>query len=627
VKRFGLNRVNAAIIGATALFLIGGLLAAAGLLWQSRQIALEESGNQAVRFADSAVAALNRTVLAVDVMLASVDELLGLNAQSAAKIDTRAASRVMQGAVQQNLIVRYVALVDPQSNIIASSIEGEEKSPLKMPPGFIESVLAEASPLLIVSPATISVASSERVLYLARFIALADGTKVVAIAELQLPMLTALLLQGVNIAGLEVSVERGNGELLASAPPIAERGGLMLSTSLTDLQSAPTALNGQARLSGVPALVTARSILYGNIGLTASIPIESALTAWRTQRNLMGWASLLFGCMTIAAGSAGLWYVKRMGEARRIIAESKASLDQALESMVTGFLLLDSEGKVVSWNRRYVELFPFLQGQISAGKPFRALLTHVSTLLLPHAAEAEREAWIAQRVAKQNHTGSHEMQLPSGMIIQITERRTREGGFVNVYEDVTEIRAAAAEIKQLAFYDSLTKLPNRRLLNDRLNHALIASQRSGAYGALFFLDLDHFKSLNDTLGHDMGDLLLQQVAQRLLSCVRKEDTVARLGGDEFVVMLENLGPIAERAKEHTLLVGASIVATLNAPYQLGPHTHKSTPSVGGTLFGDNAADAIALLKQADLAMYNVKATGRNAFSFFETPTLPLTKAA
>ncbi|MFA7281551.1 MAG: EAL domain-containing protein [Sterolibacterium sp.] len=186
-----------------------------------------------------------------------------------------------------------------------------------------------------------------------------------------------------------------------------------------------------------------------------------------------------------------------------------------------------------------------------------------------------------------------------------------------VFRDITERKEAEDKIEELAFYDQLTGLPNRILLLDRLQQAMTASFRSGSYGALLFIDLDHFKTLNDTLGHDMGDLLLQQVAQRLTTCVRAEDTVARLGGDEFVVMLASLSMNETHAANQTEGVGEKILSVLNQTYQLKEVAYQNTPSIGATLFKGHQTEIDDLLKQADLAMYRAKGAGRNALRFFD----------
>jgi diguanylate cyclase (GGDEF)-like protein len=190
----------------------------------------------------------------------------------------------------------------------------------------------------------------------------------------------------------------------------------------------------------------------------------------------------------------------------------------------------------------------------------------------------------------------------------------RTHGYV---QDVTERKLAEEEIHSLAFYDALTQLPNRRLLMDRLHKALSSSARSRYCGAVLFLDMDRFKTLNDTLGHAYGDLLLIEVAQRLHSSVREVDTVARLGGDEFVVLIEEIDENAGTASQKVAQIAEKIRAALSAPYQLRGNQQHSSPSIGVTLYCGDEESADTLLKQADMAMYQAKESGRNAVCFFD----------
>ena len=183
--------------------------------------------------------------------------------------------------------------------------------------------------------------------------------------------------------------------------------------------------------------------------------------------------------------------------------------------------------------------------------------------------------------------------------------------------DITDRKIKEDEIAYLAFYDPLTGLPNRRLLQDRLHQAMANSKRSGQRGALLFIDLDNFKTLNDTLGHDKGDLLLQQVATRIAECVRECDTVARLGGDEFVVMLEELSHIEEVAAAQAKMLGEKILVKLRHPYLIAGYEHNSSASIGITLFQAHQESSDELMKRADIAMYQAKSAGRNTLRFFD----------
>ena len=233
-------------------------------------------------------------------------------------------------------------------------------------------------------------------------------------------------------------------------------------------------------------------------------------------------------------------------------------------------------------------------------------------------------------VANAVHDGERSMRAELGRTDEIGQLGESINGMLDTLAaSERERMATEQEIRSLAFYDPLTHLPNRRLLLERLRHAMIGSGRTGRVGALLFIDLDNFKTLNDTLGHDMGDLLLQQVAGRLVHCIREGDTVARLGGDEFVVMLE--GPWQELgdAATQTEAIGRKILGALNAPYDLAGKRHQSTSSIGVTLFEDHHHTIDELMKRADLAMYNAKTSGRNTLRFFDPhmQTVVSTRAA
>jgi diguanylate cyclase (GGDEF)-like protein/PAS domain S-box-containing protein len=229
------------------------------------------------------------------------------------------------------------------------------------------------------------------------------------------------------------------------------------------------------------------------------------------------------------------------------------------------------------------------------------------------AIEGGEEQWMDEyRFLRKD--GAVAVVLDRGYIIRDASGRATR--MIGAMVDLTERRQAERRIEYLAYYDALTQLPNRQLLMDRLRRALDNCAQRRCANALFFIDLDNFKSLNDTLGHAVGDQLLKQVAHRLSGCVSHHDTVSRFGGDEYVVLLEGMSADMEQACTQARAVGERMLTTLRQPYKLDQFRHHSTPSIGVVLFGDAKDDIGELLKRADMAMYEAKGSGRNTLRFF-----------
>ena len=239
------------------------------------------------------------------------------------------------------------------------------------------------------------------------------------------------------------------------------------------------------------------------------------------------------------------------------------------------------------------------------------------------AAEVTMEALRCAQIDGSSQGEQYTLALDAGtrwFELSVARKQTAEADaprFVVMTRDITGRKTAKSEIRRLAFYDPLTDLPNRRLLQDRLEHALTASVRYRHLGALLLIDLDNFKSLNDTWGHDKGDLLLKQVAQRLRACVREVDTVARLGGDEFVVLIDDAGVLAADAIVTARKVAEKVLARLGMPYDVDGREHRSGSSIGVSLLGAETRTVEEVLKRADVAMYQAKAAGRNTVRFFD----------
>lgn len=294
--------------------------------------------------------------------------------------------------------------------------------------------------------------------------------------------------------------------------------------------------------------------------------------------------------------------------------ESKKLFQLLIEHAPISLLMLDRELRYVAVSRR------FLEDTALVGKDIIGRSHYECQPEIPERwREAHRRALAGETVRYEADRFSPADGIELWIQWEAIPWRMANGevgGIIIVSENITERKVAEEETTRLAFYDPLTSLPNRRLLLDRLKQALASAIRSRCKGALLFIDLDNFKTLNDSLGHDIGDLLLQQVAERLTNCVREVDTVARLGGDEFVVMLEELSESTKDAAVQVEIIGEKILTSLGRSYTLCKHEHLCTASIGAALFGESGENMEELLKQADIAMFRAKAEGRNTLRFF-----------
>jgi diguanylate cyclase (GGDEF)-like protein/PAS domain S-box-containing protein len=306
--------------------------------------------------------------------------------------------------------------------------------------------------------------------------------------------------------------------------------------------------------------------------------------------------------------------VTRRKQAERQLRDSEAHYRSVFNAAIDCISISRlSDGKLVDVNQAFLDLLGFRRDEVIG----RACL-ELGIWVDPQARDD-----MAQILRQNAHfrDGKTRYRKKDGEIIWVLISASvleveGDACMLSIARDISDAKAAEDRIWNLAFYDPLTHLPNRRLLLDRLRQNLAADARTRCKRALLFVDLDNFKTLNDTLGHQNGDLLLQEIAQRLAACVRAADTVARLGGDEFVVLLDDLSEVPEEAAAQAGAVGQKMLAAVGRPYVLDGRDCTSTASIGIAVFGGKRESANEILRQGDMAMYQAKAAGRNTLCFF-----------
>lgn len=337
------------------------------------------------------------------------------------------------------------------------------------------------------------------------------------------------------------------------------------------------------------------------------------VSLWRSDDSVMP-TQMDWVVQTNANGRMGIWIALTDITARKL-AETELRIAAVAFSSENGIMITDPHNTILRVNPAFTKVTGYSAEEVIGKTP---AILHSGR----QDAAFYQQMW-AQMQAKGYWQGEVWDKRKNGEIypelLTITAVYSSDNQlthFVGSFADISDSKAAAAEIHRLAYYDVLTGLPNRRLLQDRLDQAIATAVRTHQYGAVFFIDLDHFKQLNDSRGHDMGDLLLTAVAQRLLSAVRLNDTVARQGGDEFVILVSDLGHSAEEGAQQAAQLGEKLRSALSEAFDLNGVEYYCKTSIGVSLFQERDT-AVTLLKHADLALYQAKGAGRDQLQFFD----------
>jgi len=410
-----------------------------------------------------------------------------------------------------------------------------------------------------------------------------------------------------------IGLLRDNGVLLARYPRIDSTIGQTFHGATQSLEGRDS---GTVRLIGVMdgkdrILATQRLARFPFI-ITAGLETRAALADWRKEAATIT-AFALFSCclVTLVLILIVRQFSRQDRWSKQRLMIQKQRLDTAIDNMTQGLLLFDSSERIVVCNRRYIDMYGLSDRVVKPGCNLLELITHrKETGSFSGDVDSYREALL--RDLAQGRETELIIETTGGRTVRIVNKPLASGGWVATHEDITEGKRAQERIAHLAHYDALTDLPNRMMFRERLDEQLAWVHR-GARLAVLYLDLDHFKTINDTLGHPVGDELLVTIAGRLRACVRDTDLVARLGGDEFAIIQTGI----EHSGDVTTLI-ARIQEAVRQPLDFGGHHVITDTSIGIAMAPEDGEEADRLLKNADLALYAAKANGRGTYQFFES---------
>jgi diguanylate cyclase (GGDEF)-like protein len=343
-----------------------------------------------------------------------------------------------------------------------------------------------------------------------------------------------------------------------------------------------------------------------------SVLENTSLAGWRRQSLTIGIGSAVFLLCSIYLLIAVTRQVRRLSDSESSLAQKSLQLDAALNNMSQGLAMFDGQKQLAVCNRQYMELYSLTPEQAKLGAAFKNILeARVANGTVP----SDASDFVARGLenARRNVPSYTVNTLRDGRIVSVTHQTMSEGGWVAIHQDITAQKRVEAELERMARYDVLTGLANRALFMERANAAVARTREAGESFAILMLDLDRFKTVNDSLGHPVGDSLLRLVAQRLRRMAPDVDDVARLGGDEFAV----LQAVDKDHKDETVMLANRILAAITEPYELDGRRFTIGTSIGITFAPLDGTDADALIKNADLALYKAKSQGGSRYCLFE----------
>ena len=597
------------LILASVLVALLVLLLAGANIWHEREQALAEASERLASLNLALAEQMERSLQAVDFGLADVARIL----ESSTAWDSMEIHSALKGYVAALPQIRAIAVVDATGIIVGDSAL-HPAPPIDVGDReYFQFVKATPAQGMFIGAPNISRRDKEWTVVLARAVVDAQGKfRGIVFARLQPTYFQELYRSVLHLDGSAVTVFRRDATLLFREPHVEELVGQRLPELPLFATMLPRAERGSyeavARSDAKLRVFAYAALRAYPMVIVAHRTKDDILARWRNNALLV----LLLTALLLPAGG---WLVGRLLRALREqerAAEALLLSASVFEHTQEGILITDADRRIIDVNRAFTELTGYtlddLRGQTPAlfrsdrqDKAFYDALWHS----IETTGEWRGEIW--------NYKKSGALYPGLLNLRAVRNAAGKTTHYIAVYADISELKDTQQHLEQLANYDPLTRLPNRMLLADRMRQAIARARRQEQLLAACFLDLDGFKPINDRHGHDIGDQLLVQVAERLRAAIRAEDTVARLGGDEFVVLLADL-----RTVEECELALQRIIDALAVPYRVAALTLTVSASIGVAFYPFDDAEPDMLLRLADHAMYQAKQAGRNRFRFYET---------
>jgi signal transduction histidine kinase/CheY-like chemotaxis protein len=440
---------RARICAVAAMFALAIAGTATAFVWQAHDGAVERMQRTAERLALAAAADANRELTDLDARLASLPALLA--GEAGAALDGPHLDRLLAQLNTGTALVSDLAIVDAQGRMLAAATRSTRRTGLPLTADWLAEV-GQGVPALHLTPPRPSRASGELVLLAVRPLQVPGHGRLFAVAEIPSQGLLARLHGSLPEQGVVVTLEHESGWIAAAAPRLDRLLGQLAGAALPrERVFAGTPFDAPARGLGTEAWVAARPIVQSRLVAVASAEVEAGLAEWRAHSRHVGAVAAAFLLLVLAAAAGAHWQYGRLARARADLARSAATLDQALGAMAEGFLLCDADDRIVRWNERYLEVFPWLRDVVAVGVPFRRLAERAAGSVLPGGGQAARDEWIDERV-RMHRSGDRmwEQALPDGRHVHAYERPTPEGGIVSVYRDATAAEFRLAQAKKAA---------------------------------------------------------------------------------------------------------------------------------------------------------------------------------